>query len=410
MKIPFLKNLLNRRVPHIIGVYSGGSVAALGFVDLLINRYALSPHLITFCLVLLVSLIPTVLLMAYFHGKPGRDKWTKVEKIGIPTNLLFVVVLLILIFHGKGLGAMTKTVTVMDEEGKQIERVVLKQEFHKSLVLFNFENKSGDSESDWLQYGLSILLDLDLSQDLFLETKGMLDSSNEFYRRVKDAGYSEAVGLPLALERKIATEYHMRYFLTGDFTKSNNQWTVNTSLYETERVKLIAERTITRDNIFKLVDAMTVQLKHDLEIPKRHIKETADLPISEIMTKSIDAAKMVILGVKAGLFQNDLEAAKQYLEQAIQEDPTVVIAHFGLGVFYARSNQGEKAIKALEKALQYDYKRPGGFEFIVKDVLFQITGEWEKQFKLLKMRAELYPDSIYAHERLASVYRERTTG
>jgi len=33
MKISLLKNLLNRRVPQILGVYLGGSIATVEFVD-----------------------------------------------------------------------------------------------------------------------------------------------------------------------------------------------------------------------------------------------------------------------------------------------------------------------------------------------------------------------------------------
>ncbi|MBC8230865.1 tetratricopeptide repeat protein [bacterium] len=401
------KNLLDRRVPHILGAYLGGSVATVGFVDLLINRYALSHHLMTFCLVLLVSLIPTVLLLAYLHGKSGRDKWTKIEKIGIPTNFLFTVLLLILIFHGKGLGATTRTVTVTDEEGKQIERVIPKSEFRRSVALFNFDNRTGNSELDWLQYGFTLCLDSDLSQDLFLETKSAFGFDRSMYHHIAEAGFSEGVELPFTLKRKIAKEFHMRYFLSGDFTQSDNQLMLNSSLYETERGKLVAENRITGDDIFSLIDTVTIQLKRDLDIPKHHLQGVEDLPVSEIITASVDALRLTTLGLKAWLFQNDLEVVPQYLEKSIQEDPTFAFAHYMLGAFYTHLSQNEKAIKGLEKAMQYIYKLPESLQFGVKDFYFQMKGEPEKRVNLLKMRVELYPDDIKAHEELAYVYRTK---
>ena len=83
---PFFKDLLSRRVPHILGGYLAGSWIIFEFVQWMVGHYTISPHLEEFCLIALASLIPTVFLLAYFHGKPGRDKWTRGEKSGIPTN------------------------------------------------------------------------------------------------------------------------------------------------------------------------------------------------------------------------------------------------------------------------------------------------------------------------------------
>ena len=53
------------------------------FMDWIVNRYILSPHLVDLSLGIIISFVPTILIMAYFHGKPGKDKWTNIEKIGI---------------------------------------------------------------------------------------------------------------------------------------------------------------------------------------------------------------------------------------------------------------------------------------------------------------------------------------
>jgi hypothetical protein len=37
-----------------------------------------------------------VIILAYFHGAPGKDEWTKMEKIGIPVNILFIAVVLVI--------------------------------------------------------------------------------------------------------------------------------------------------------------------------------------------------------------------------------------------------------------------------------------------------------------------------
>jgi len=108
----FFRELLARRVPQFLGGYLAASWIIVEFLDWLVNRYPLSPYLVEFGLVAMASMIPTVALIAYFHGKPGRDRWTRVEKIGIPSNLVIAAALLFFIFQGRELGATTTTVTV----------------------------------------------------------------------------------------------------------------------------------------------------------------------------------------------------------------------------------------------------------------------------------------------------------
>ncbi len=93
------KDLLSRRVPHILGGYLAASWIILEFMDWLVRRYPISPHLVEFCLLALAAMIPTVFLLAYFHGKPGPDQWTRVEKIGIPSNLILTALLMIFLLN-----------------------------------------------------------------------------------------------------------------------------------------------------------------------------------------------------------------------------------------------------------------------------------------------------------------------
>ena len=104
-KISLFKDLLKRRVPQIIGVYLAGCWAFIQFIIWIVDEFALSPYLPQLSFILLVSMLPTVILLAYFHGKPGKDKWTMTEKIAIPSNILFAIIIVIIFFHGKDLGA-----------------------------------------------------------------------------------------------------------------------------------------------------------------------------------------------------------------------------------------------------------------------------------------------------------------
>ena len=94
MKKSFIKNLLDRRFPQIIGSYFIGATSLLLFLDWLVVKYHLSDYVTSLALFGVISIIPTVVILAYFHGAPGKDDWTRVEKYRITVNILFITITL----------------------------------------------------------------------------------------------------------------------------------------------------------------------------------------------------------------------------------------------------------------------------------------------------------------------------
>ena len=95
-----LKTLLERRVPQIIVSYIVASTSMVLFLDWLKINYGFPKEYITLALFGAVSIIPSVIILAYFHGAPGKDEWTKIEKIGIPFNIIFIFSILIFGYKG----------------------------------------------------------------------------------------------------------------------------------------------------------------------------------------------------------------------------------------------------------------------------------------------------------------------
>ena len=81
-------------MPQIIGSYFVGSTTLILFIDWLITKYGFSDNILQFTWFGLISILPSVLIIAYFHGAPGKDEWTRVEKFGIPINILFIAIAL----------------------------------------------------------------------------------------------------------------------------------------------------------------------------------------------------------------------------------------------------------------------------------------------------------------------------
>ena len=111
--------LFRRRVPQILAIYGAGCWTVVQIVEWIINRYLISPHLTDLCLIGMLSFIPSIALIAYFHGTPGSDKWHPIEKIGIPLNIFASVLILFITFYPKDLGAITETIIVEDKTNEE---------------------------------------------------------------------------------------------------------------------------------------------------------------------------------------------------------------------------------------------------------------------------------------------------
>lgn len=408
---PFLRKFFTARALITVATYLIGILLANRVMDWLVNRYVLSPHLNEFIFVALLSLLPAVFLLSY-AGK-AKTKWRKLRVIGIPVNVIVAVALLLFLFRGKDLGAATRSVTIVDEQGQSIERVIPKSEFRKKIAIFFFKNESNEPEADWLQYGLSFLLQYDLFQDHFIDIRGGYDPSDlavtnfYVYEKMKEGGFPTAVGLPLTLEKKIADDLHMNYFVSGAFTKKGEELTVRLRLFETRTGKAVAENTFTGEDPFRLVDEMSVRLKYDLKIPGGHIEEAKDLPVSEMLTKSRDAYRDYIEGMNLVVFNRDWPKAQQSLERAVEKDSTFAVVYSHLQWIYALTSQEQKRAGAYRLLMQNLHRFPERLQYLVKAGYFEFRKDKAQQLAAVKMLADLYPEDTLGHLMLASIYALR---
>ena len=82
------------------------------------------------------------------------------------------------------------------------------------------------------------MIGYDLSQDMFLDIRNVHDSGFTpgdyyIYKKIKEAGFAKATGVPLALKRKVTNELHLPYFTSGTFKKVDDSYSVEISLYQT---------------------------------------------------------------------------------------------------------------------------------------------------------------------------------
>jgi len=406
-KISIIKDIWQRRVPQILALYLGACWAIIEFVTWLTQQYLLSPHLVNLSFITLLSFIPTTILLAYFHGKPGKDEWTRVEKIGIPFNVLFSIFLLVFLFNGKELGSITQTVTAQNEEGETIERVIPKNEFRKNIGIFFFENATQDSTLNWMQYALSYMIKYDLSQDMFLNVKDGYDLYSYFcYSEIPNTS-----DLSLTLRKRISNRNHCDYFIKGKINIENSEYQISTELYKTKNLTKITSKHYNGKNLFEIVDSISVDIRTDLDIKNNNEYDFIDLPISDVTTKSEIALKEFISSIK---FSESNHKTYDYhkLEQSTSIDsnfiqPYLIDLHHLVNIFsrmkpFLSNTQLLKYSNKIKSIFDYLNTRidrcSEAVQFKYKYYFYIFNNEQENAKFVLKIWRDLYPFDIDAYE------------
>jgi tetratricopeptide (TPR) repeat protein/tRNA A-37 threonylcarbamoyl transferase component Bud32/TolB-like protein len=402
---PWHKHFLTGKSLVTAGVYLVAVYAAVQLTGWLVSQYVWSPHLSGIVALALLSLLPTVLLVAGSRSRGASRAALNARNVGIPLNLVVSVALVFAFFAGKDLGAATTTVSVTDEEGVTVERVVPKGEFRKKTAVFFFDNESGDSTLAWLHYAIPAMLQLDLYQDPFVVFRSSFESGA--LTRLKRAGFGRSDRIPVPLLQKIAGELYTDYFLTGSYSRSGAEYSVVMTLRDTKTGKPISERTLKSTDLFALADEMTVSLKRDLGVPEGHIAQVKDLPIADVMTGSETALRHFVLGWSDYLLENDSQAAIDAAERAVAEDSTFAVAWLTLYAYYRLDNRTAEAGRALDNVMTYLYKLPERQQYMAKSVYYDYNQDPDRQLAVLEMLVEIYPDDRDARSLLAHAYAYR---
>lgn len=405
MQTSLLDRLKERRVPQFVGLYLGVAWGIIQFVDWLVKRYLFSNQLVEIVLVGFVALAPSVILLAYTHGAPGRDRWGMLEKISLPLNILIAVGLLVMIFQGEELGATTETVTVTDEEGQTSERVVAKASFRRQLLLYFWDEPSGDSDLHWLRYGLPSMLALELDQNLFIDPVTPYSGwENPYFARLRRAGIDNALNVPLSLGRQLAADFHLPFFVNGELQRGADSFRIRVRLYTSEPLEEVASLEVAGEDLLALVDRLAVELKGELGIPEGSESLVGDLPVAEHMSASLEALEAYIEGKNALLLANDRSAAIARFEDATRLDPAFARAYAELADAYAETGRSSQAFEALDLARKHDYKLTERERFLIRAMGYQLRGDSDKGISVLEMLADLYPADVTAQAHLANAY------
>jgi len=399
----FITELKERRVLPTVGVYAASCWLLVEILDRLVERYLLSPYLTDIVFWGLYSLIPAVILVTWSYGRPGKDKATTAQKVGVPINIIATLGLLITVFGDKNLGATASMVTMANELGQQETYFVPNESFRRRMAVFFFDNESGDPTNDWLQYGVTNLLVQDLQQDPFVLATSPYDNfGNGFYAHMRQAGFMDATGIPTSLKREIAQDANRQYFVEGSFTVEHGEYVVTTTIWETQTLDQVATISQRGWSLYDTMDRLSREVRKELDVPRSSSRFASDMPLAETYGESESAFQNYIAGLNERLFNNDYTASNALFDAALEEDHNFVLAHFVKAINLIEGGDLPSAQVSLNKARQLDYRLPDRDRVLLKANNYRLSGETDKLIEFLRMQLKISDDAA-SHYRLGNI-------
>ncbi len=386
------QELRERRVPQITSGYLVGGWGLIQFFDFLEGRMAVSPNLVNLIGLGLVVLLPSVIMLAWVHGRPGKDTWGRTPKVILSANILAMFVLLSFLFRGQSMGAITKTIEVQDENGTVSERVVPKSQFRHRLLLFYPENIGNESDN-WARETLNTLQAMDLNQDVFVETAIPMN----IVSLLKDVGNEDGFGLSRPLKRKIVKEGHWPFFLTSTLEFKNDFWVFSSELHESKSGRVLVSRTTEAPDLFTLADLTSREIRKDLGIPSAHLESSEDLPVADLSSNDLEAVKSHVQGLLAVSFENDWARSASLFDDAVARDGGFARAQFMRFVVYQTLGEKEKSNEAIAIAMENLFRVSERTRFLIKtQYYYNVKQDSDKSMAVLNMWSQIYPNDVEA--------------
>ena len=397
-------NLIKRRVFPIVGMYIAATWLVIELGDWITERFDLPANLTSYVFIAMIVMLPAVALVAYNHGAPGRDRWTSTERVFVPLNALVATVAIYLVNPGLDASAATQTLEIADETGQIQTFEVARQGYHQEVIGYFWENLSADDDSNWLSYGLPMVLAHDLERVSPVISVLTPFDANSMMRRLRNQGFERMRDIPRGLAVEIARDRRSAAFILGAYRVDGDTISLDASMYDAGSGDLIGAHSVTTDDWLAGVDAISEAILGFAGVEPAD--NQSDDPISEHLSDSIEAIRHYTNGNRVIELDNDYAGGIAELRAAVDLDPAFAEARGKLSVAEYLSGDVAAARKSAARALNNSYRLSNASRFGMKAQQYLYDGDLDKTIQVIEIWSQVEPNSTRALEtkaRLGSV-------
>jgi len=300
----------------------------------------------------------------------------------VPASIVFFLLLLFLILK-------PFKVEVVPEK-----RAIAKE---NSLAIMYFENLVDREDKERLGEIVTNLLITDLSESEYMRVV----SSQRLYDILKLLGREGEKKIDREVATQVATKSGARWMLLGNVLQVEPEIILTSQLVDVGSGEVATAQRITGqtgENIFSMVDKLTVEIKKDLSLPAV-VQQEPDPSVADVTTHSPEAYRYYLEGLDYDSKGYYVEAEKSY-RKALEYDSTFAMGYYRL-VWHT---SGEDHKKMMAKAEEYSDKASHKEKCYIKSQKAYISGNVAQHIKELHKIVERYPEEKEAFYELGREY------
>lgn len=397
--------LAERRISQILGVYVAAVWLAVEMGEWMSERFDVPSQFSSYVFVIMISFLPLVALLAWGHGRPGRDKWTQKQIIFIPFNIVIAWFAVTTFIKPEVQVQATEIMSLTDvKTGKVVDYEVAKSGMSQKILGLFWENKTGDESLDWLSYGAMWMVAKDLMRNPIISIRTPYEST-KVMRTLVGKGFDRGINEPLSLSLDIANDRNSQWLIKGEIRKQNNALTFEASLYDVLTGAVVTTISASYDDWLFALDDVAEQLANVIlkraNIPMSIIPERA---LSEQLSSNLSAIESVINSLNAVYIDNDYVQGVSWLKRALEADDKLAVAYVLMLSYYRGLGDFNLAKEAAENAMKLEYKLSPETILKVQANYYAINSELDKAIKVLENWVKLSPESADALQALGLNY------
>jgi len=288
-----------------------------------------------------------------------------------------------------------------------------------SVAVLYFENKTGNTQLDWLRTGLTDMLVTDLSQSPDVEVL----STDRLVQLLTDMKRQDDKVISYDTVRELARRAGVKTVVLGSYMKSGETIRINTTLQEVASGKIVTSERVESagdNNLFPMVDDLTKRIKAKFALPgnvdptKGLLKSpmaittstgtSIDRDLKDVTTASVEAYRYYAEGINLHERFREREAVA-VLEKAVTVDPNFAMALAKLAVIENNLFHPDKADEYSKRALARVDRLTARERYYVEGWYYSRDPETIlRGIDAYKKAIELYPDHASAMINLAVDY------
>jgi tetratricopeptide (TPR) repeat protein/predicted Ser/Thr protein kinase len=270
-----------------------------------------------------------------------------------------------------------------------------------SLAIMYFDNVAEPDDPRKLGEIATNLLITDLSESRYVRVV----SGQRLYDILKSLGREGAKVIDREVASQVAEKAQAKWMLLGSILQVEPRVVITAQIVDVASGKAVASQRISGEpdeDIFTLVDRLTVQVKEDLSLPTAAGAET-DRRVADVTTHSADAYRHYLEG-KEYFHKYFSDDATRSFNRAVELDSTFAMAYYGLSLTLPTSSARKEAIARAVEHLDNVSTKERHF-ILARQALY--SNDVELAIRELESIVDEYPGEKEAYFRLARIYQEK---